>query len=203
MSSGAHIAGTPGMFLAPGCPKSQRVSPATKPGQFSATSGVPSTKATETARTARGELSTFAKANILLGAMIVSLFSNPTALLFQKLTGGMYGPVFRHHSPALFIATIISICVVTSGLLIWFVVRKWLFLERLEVTYKSTGWFILGNVLILIYLPIRVFASTLQGGGDPSLAVAVIGAVPVTVAKVCLGIGLIRVLIGIEPIRRA
>ncbi|MCG8379859.1 MAG: hypothetical protein MI865_10360, partial [Proteobacteria bacterium] len=80
----------------------------------------------------------------------------------------------------------------------FFLFKKLDVIKRLHVSYSSTILFLTGSFIVIIYLIIRVFASSIQGGG-PAYVVSIYGIYPLLFAKICLYIGVVRLLIGIEP----
>ena len=141
----------------------------------------------------------YARLQIGIGLLLVlSIYLPSSGVILAKFSGGMYGPVFKQFSPAFFhlVNTTIKfgICAIIAGYLI----KKLSIWERLEPAYASPVLFTIGNSIILLYLVIRIFASTIEGGG-PALVVTLYGAIPMLIAKILLTIALIRVFIGLQP----
>jgi len=140
----------------------------------------------------------FKVVNIYIGLILVLGMLLPVGLLINATFGGMYGPMFRNFNPAVFHLVILSCSYIIAGIIVHITIKKMDLLERLHVYYASTSLFAIGNAIIILFLIIRVFASTIPGGG-PAYAVSMYGAYPLALAKILLYIAIVRVLVGIEP----
>lgn len=138
------------------------------------------------------------KINIFIGTMFTVSSFIPAGILFNYISKGMYGPFFKKFSPAIFHIVSVSFSFVISAILVAYLFKSLRVFQRLHKSYASNLYFGVGNSLMIVYLIIRIFASSIPGGGPP-LAVAAIGALPVFLAKILLTIGIMRVAIGIDP----
>jgi len=136
--------------------------------------------------------------NIFIGTMLTVSGFIPAGILFNYISKGMYGPFFKKFSPSIFHVVGVSFSFVISAILVAYLFKSLRVFQRLHKSYISNLCFGVGNSLMIIYLVIRIFASSIPGGGPP-LAVAIIGALPVFIAKILLTIGIMRVAIGIDP----
>lgn len=143
-------------------------------------------------------LSTFQKLNIYLGLIFIFSSVLPISSVLQATVGGMYGAIFRKYSPALYHLVNLFVSYSITALIIYFGFKKLDVIRRIKGKYASTTLFAVGNFVLVLYLVVRIFASTIQGGG-PSLAVSMIGVYPVTIAKIILSVAIVRVLISVEP----
>lgn len=141
----------------------------------------------------------YARIQIGIGMMLVIALSLPSAIILKKYTGGMYGPVFKHFSPAFYHLVTVILKFGISASISWFLIFKLKIWERLNPGYSSSILFSIGNYIILTYLVVRIFASTIQGGG-PALVVSMYGAYPLLLAKIILYIAMIRIFIGLKPL---
>ncbi len=137
-----------------------------------------------------------------LGLMIVIALIIPTNLVIHKLIGGMYGSVFKGQSPAFFHLINVLIDFGIGAGLAWIAIIKLNIWNRLEPNYASPTLFSIGTSIIILFLVIRIFASTIQGGG-PAYAVSIIGAYPLMLAKLLLYIAVFRVMLGIKPMDKS
>ena len=144
------------------------------------------------------KLSKFQIGNIYVGLMIILSGVIPTGLLIRKIFGGMYGPTFKNLSPAVYHLINISISYLVTGFFVYVILKKLDIFNRLNKNYASTTLFAIGNGVILFYLAIRIFSSTIPGGGAP-MAVSMLGIYPLFISKALLYIAIVRVLIGVEP----
>jgi len=138
------------------------------------------------------------KINIFIGTMLTVSGFIPAGILFNYISKGMYGPFFKKFSPSIFHIVGVSFSFVISAILVAYLFKSLRVFQRLHKSYASNLYFGVGNSLMIVYLIIRIFASSIPGGGPP-LAVAAIGALPVFIAKILLTIGIMRVAIGIDP----
>ncbi|MFC1567993.1 hypothetical protein ACFL3K_02195 [Pseudomonadota bacterium] len=107
----------------------------------------------------------FKVVNIYIGLILVLGMLLPVGLLINATFGGMYGPMFRNFNPAVFHLVILSCSYIIAGIIVHITIKKMDLLERLHVYYASTSLFAIGNAIIILFLIIRVFASTIPGGG--------------------------------------
>lgn len=138
--------------------------------------------------------------NIFVGTMLTVSGFIPAGIFFNYISKGMYGPFFKKFSPSIFHIVGVSFSFVISAILVAYIFKSLRVFQRLHKSYTSNLYFGVGNFLMIVYLVIRIFASSIPGGGPP-LAVAIIGALPVFIAKILLTIGIMRVAIGIDPIK--
>ncbi|MGE4544029.1 MAG: hypothetical protein AB7D06_07970 [Pedobacter sp.] len=143
-------------------------------------------------------LSKFQIGNIYGGLIIILSGVIPTGLLLRKIFGGMYGPSFKNISPAIYHLINISISYLVTGLFVYVFLKRLDIFNRLKKDYASTALFAVGNGIILFYLAVRIFSSTIPGGGAP-MVVSMLGIYPLLISKALLYIAIVRVLIGVEP----
>lgn len=140
----------------------------------------------------------FKKINIYIGMILIASSFIPAPYLINNTLGGMYSPFFRSFSPAIYHLVILFVSYLIAGIVVYLFIKKIELFDRLASHYASTQLFIIGNTVIILYLVVRVFASTVPGGGVP-MAISLLGAYPVAIAKLILFVAIARVFIGTEP----
>ncbi len=144
------------------------------------------------------KLSKFQKLNIYAGMVFIFSSVAPVSILFKRLFGGMYGPVFKNFSPAIYRIATLFITYTVVAFIIYIIFKKLDVMNRINTKYASTTLFAIGNIILSIYIVIRIYTSTIQGGG-PSMVISMYGIYPVTIAKILLSIAIVRTLLSAEP----
>ena len=119
-------------------------------------------------------------------------------LIAQIATGGMYGPIFGKFPPIFFHLLTLLLSYVPMAIVSWIVLRKTNLSARLPDPPPGRGLLLTGVLLIFIYLAIRLFASTIQGGG-PSFVVSSFAPYVIIPANICLVIGVAKILLAASP----
>ncbi len=133
---------------------------------------------------------------LVLGFTILISTVIPLGSWLLGMLGGMYGPTFRNGSPALFHLLALALNYIPMGVLVTIGLRKYAMPDRVPRQYRSPVLFALGSILVLMYLAVRIFASTVEGGGA-SFAVASLSILIVGPALIMLTIAVIKFLIGV------
>jgi hypothetical protein len=128
-------------------------------------------------------------------ALLVATFFPIGARVLQATTGGMYGPVFKPFSPALFLLLSYISNYLPLAILVWLLLRYFKVMERVPQKYRGGTLFGLGVSLILLYSAARVLAATVPGGGA-GFAVASLSPIVVFPALLLLLIAVIRLCVG-------
>ncbi|MFO1397936.1 MAG: hypothetical protein U1F48_12815 [Burkholderiales bacterium] len=115
--------------------------------------------------------------------------------ILVAVTGGMYGPFFRHHSAALFIATAFAFTYVPFTLAAWAFLRRFKIIERTPPRFRSAGMLTFGCILILLYVTARTLAALIPGGGA-GFVVAVFSPYVLWPARILLAAALLRLAYG-------
>ena len=128
-------------------------------------------------------------------SLLLATFFPMGSRVLQGVTDGMYGPVFKPYSPALFIllsyvSNYLPLCAVA-----WFLLRHFRVMHRVPPKYRSVGLYSTGVALILFYSTARVLAATVPGGGA-GFAVASLSPFILLPALVLLVVAVIRLCIG-------
>jgi len=137
------------------------------------------------------------KINLFIATVILATSLLPIGAIFSHFAKGMYGPIFKGISPAIYLIANIATSYTFAAILVLIIFKKTNLFDRIKRNFLSPVLFCIGNTIFILYLAIRVFASSIEGGGT-SMAVSVLGQYPLSIAKACLGIAFIRLLIGIE-----
>lgn len=127
--------------------------------------------------------------------MLVATFFPIGARVLQATTGGMYGPIFKPLSPALFILLSYIANYLPLAALAWLLLRHFKVMDRVPYKYRGAKLFGFGVALILFYSGARVLAATIPGGGA-GFAVASLSPIIVVPALVLLVIAVVRLCVG-------
>lgn len=150
-----------------------------------------------------------AKPGLLYQIFVAAGFSHligtflPVASIVSGLVlGGMYGPVFRNYSPALYLTYSVVLARLPYFLIAIYLLRRTKLVERIAPKYRAGGLFACGVCVTFLYLAVRIFAATVPGGGA-SFAVASYSPVIVLPALIVLAVAAARFLFGAWKIRTA
>gem|GEM_PF-4786018 len=143
------------------------------------------------------ELSSSSKTNIFIATVLLAATFLPISAIFSYFAKGMYGPIFKGISPAIYHLANLATSYVIAAILVHIIFKKIDLFSRIKRNHISPILFGTGNALIILYLVVRIFASSIEGGGV-SYAVSILGQYPLSIARFCLGIAFIRLIIGIE-----
>lgn len=116
----------------------------------------------------------------------------------QLVSGGMYGPTFGRTAPIFYHLFALVLSYLPMAIVAWIVIRRTRLAERLPDPAPGRGFLLAGVLLILAYLTVRLFASTIPGGGF-SFVVASFAAYAIIPANICLTIGAAKVLLAAAP----
>ncbi|PLY02550.1 MAG: hypothetical protein C0623_03555 [Desulfuromonas sp.] len=130
---------------------------------------------------------------ILLGS-IIPLGS----VVLKNISNGMYGQFFRQYPPVLYHLSGLFLTYIPTAILLYLIFKKLNIAKRIQRHYLSNTLFGIGNFIFISYITIRLFASTIEGGGA-SYAVMLFASYFLIPTKIILFIAVIRFLIGIEP----
>lgn len=137
--------------------------------------------------------------SVKIGLTIFFSFIFPVGgLLLESITGGMYGPIFRELPHPVYLSlNIIAIYLIPFVIALLFI--KYTNLkERLPSYPPSRKLFIIGTILILLPQFLRIWTSTIQGGGA-SFALMSYAAPFIFVAKVMIFAGAIKLFMAVKP----
>ena len=134
-----------------------------------------------------------------LVVLVMQLF--PTGWVTTILTGGMYGPIFKGISPIWYNISSFIISLLIASLIIWVFLRKTQLFSRLPEKVPGKMWFISGIILVVIFIAILLFASTIQGGG-PAFAVMQLAPYFLLPSKVLLIVGAVKVFLSASPVNK-
>lgn len=136
---------------------------------------------------------------IVLGLTIFFASMIPVgSLLYRKFVGGMYSPFFKQYPHYVFlslnlVATYLIPLVVTLLFIKYFNVKS-----RLPKPYPSKWLFSVGAFFILFPQLLRLWTSTIQGGGA-SFVLMTYAAPFVVVAKTLIILGAIKLFMAMKP----
>jgi hypothetical protein len=130
-----------------------------------------------------------------IAALCATVFPLGSRLLTATV-GGMYGPVFKPYSPALFLAVSYLVNYVPLAVVVWLLLRRFHVLERVPSRYRGGRLFTIGVTLLVLYLAARVFAATVPGGGA-GFMVASFSPFVVMPALILLAVGAVRLTYGL------
>ena len=121
----------------------------------------------------------------------------PIAWLPTLLMGGMHESIFNY-SPLLY--RLLSLAVVWTfyGVIVWFSLKKARLSSRLPANPPGKGWMVLGVILLVVYLVLRFYASTIQGGG-PSMIVGLYAPYFLVPSRILLVVGAVEILLAASP----
>ena len=130
-------------------------------------------------------------------ALLVATFFPLGAQVLQATTGGMYGPLFKPLSPALFILLSYASNYLPLAVLAWLLLRYFNVMERVPKKYRGGKLFGFGVTLILFYSAARVLAATVPGGGagyavaslSPFILFPALTLLVIAVIRLCVGYG--------------
>lgn len=128
-------------------------------------------------------------------ALLVATFFPIGSRLLQAATGGMYGPVFKPFSPAVYVLLSYIANYVPLAALAWVLFRQFKIVDRVPYKYRGGKLFGVSVGLILFYLAARVLAATVPGGGA-GFAVASLSPIILYPALALLIVAVIRLSIG-------
>ncbi len=131
-------------------------------------------------------------------ALLVGTFLPVGSYVAGTLLGGMHGPHFRLHPPAVYLALAYVLTYLPYFILASYLLHRNGVVRRVPSRYRSGGLFGLGAAVILLYCTARVLASMIPGGGAgffvislspyfvwPAVAVLIVAA-----ARFFIGIGI-------------
>jgi hypothetical protein len=128
-------------------------------------------------------------------AMLVATFFPIGARVLLATTGGMYGPIFKPFSPAMFLLVSFVSNYLPLAILACVMLHYFKVMERVPQKYRGGTLFGLGVSLILLYSAARVLAAAVPGGGA-GFAVASLSPIIVLPALLLLLIAVIRLCVG-------
>ncbi|HQV14802.1 MAG TPA: hypothetical protein PK620_07780 [Denitromonas sp.] len=129
--------------------------------------------------------------------LLAKLFPVGGQLLIMLL-GGMYGPVFGKLPPALFHAFVLLANYVPAVIVATIFVNKAQLSERLPKEMPGSSTLLYGLALLVIYHGLRIFASTVPGGGAP-FVVSIYSPFLIIPSNILVVIGVTKVLLAALP----
>ena len=130
-------------------------------------------------------------------AFLAATFFPIGAQVLHATTGGMYGPVFKPFSPAIFILLSYAANYLPLAVLAWLLLRRFKVMDRAPCKYRGRRLFGFGVALVLIYSAARIVAATVPGGGagfavaslSPFILFPALGLLVVAIVRLCVGYG--------------
>jgi len=136
---------------------------------------------------------------IILGlTMFFALMIPYGSLLLTKMSGGMYGPFFKQYPHYVFLSVnIVATYIIPLVIALWFI-KYFNVKNRLPKPYPSKWLFSLGAILMLLPQFLRLWTSSIQGGGA-TFALMSYAAPFIMVANVMIIVGAIKLFMAMKP----
>jgi multidrug efflux pump subunit AcrB len=114
------------------------------------------------------------------------------------MIGGMYGTFFKQFPPAAYISFSITVSLLVAFLLASIFISKSNLINRLPDPIPGGNMLAFGGFVILLPQILRIFTSMVEGGGA-SFVLMNFAAPVVSVAKLVLYVGIIKLLMAVKP----
>lgn len=130
--------------------------------------------------------------------MFFSLMIPIGPYLLQITVGGMYGNVFKEFPPVVFLSINLFFTYVVPLIVALVFIQKSNLKMRVPDPIPGRALFVTGTVLIVLPQLLRLFTSTIPGGGA-SFALMSLTAPFILVAKVLIFVGAIKLFMAVRP----
>ena len=118
--------------------------------------------------------------------------------LAEILTGGMYGETFGVLPPILYhLFSLAMVYLPAAAVTTWFF-RSAQLASRMPLQVPGSNMLLIGTMLTVAFLVIRLFASTIEGGGVSAL-VDQLSPLILWPARALLAVGVVKLLLSVSP----